>query len=210
MAHIEFTNNYEDLSTENGFQFKFICESCNNGYLSSWRANKVGIAGSLLRGAGQIFGGVLGTAARGSYEIQKAIGGAGHDSAIEEAVTEIKPLFTQCKHCGHYVCREVCWNTERSLCTHCAPILQREMAAQQAQIAVQQAAEKLRQRDQTEGINFDATTVVNCPTCGVEATGGKFCHACGGSLAPKAECSRCGTKMAPGAKFCPECGQPHA
>jgi hypothetical protein len=207
MAHIEFTNNYQDLSTESGFQFKFICESCNNGYMSSWHANKVGIAGSLLRGAGQIFGGAFGSAAAGSYEIQKAVGGPAHDQALEQAVTEIKPLFTQCKHCGHYVCREVCWNGERSLCTKCAPILQREMAAQQAQIAVEQSAAKLRARDQTEGVNFDATAVVSCPTCGVEAKGGKFCQACGGSLAPKSECSRCGTKMVPGAKFCPECGQ---
>ena len=207
MPRVEFTNNHQDLSTENGFQFKFICESCGNGYLSSWRANKVGIAGSLLRGAGQIFGGVFGSAAAGSYEIQKAIGGPAHDEAIAEAVTEIKPQFNQCKHCGQWVCGQVCWNAERSLCTKCAPILQREMASQQAQIAAQQAAEKLRQHDQTEGVNFDATAVVHCPACGVEAHGGKFCQACGGSLAPKTECQRCGSKLTPGVKFCPECGQ---
>jgi len=207
MARVEFTNNHQDLSTENGFQFKFFCETCGNGYMSSWKANKVGIAGSLLRGAGQIFGGVFGSAAAGSYEIQKAIGGPAHDEALTEAVSEIKPLFNQCKHCGEWVCGQVCWNAERSLCTKCAPILQREMASQQAHIAVEQAAEKLRQRDQTEGVNFEATVVVRCPACGVEAQGGKFCQACGGSLVPKTECQRCGSKLTAGSKFCPECGQ---
>jgi hypothetical protein len=207
MTRVEFTNNHQDLSTENGFQFKFVCESCGNGYMSTWKANTVGIASSLLRGAGQIFGGVFGRVAAGSYEIQKAVGGPAHDEAMAEAVGEIKPLFNQCKHCGQWVCGQVCWNAERSLCTKCAPVLQREMAAQQAQIAVQQATEKLRQHDQTEGVNFEATRVVQCPACGVEAQGGKFCQACGGSLVPKTECQRCGSKLTPGVKFCPECGQ---
>lgn len=207
MARVEFTNNYQDLSTENGFQFKFICECCGNGYMSSWKANSVGIAGSVLRGAGQLFGGVFGRAAAGAHEIQNAVGGPAHDSALNEAVSEIKPLFTQCKRCGQWVCREICWNAERSLCAKCAPILQREMAAQQAEIAVEQAAEKLRARDQTAGVNFDTTVVVNCPACGAEAKGGKFCPECGASLVAKTECPKCGSQIAAGIKFCPECGQ---
>lgn len=207
MGRVEFTNNYQDISTENGFQFKFFCECCGNGYMSSWKANTAGIAGSVLRGAGQIFGGMFGRAAAGAHEIQNAIGGPAHDNAIAEAVAEIKPLFVQCKRCGQWVCREICWNAERSLCAKCAPILQREMASKQAEIAVEQATEKLRTRDQTEGVNFDTTMVVNCPACGAEAKGGKFCHECGASLAPKTECSKCGSKIVPGAKFCPECGQ---
>ena len=207
MARVEFTNNYQDLSTENGFQFKFFCESCGNGYVSSWKANATGIAGSVLRGAGQVFGGIFGRAAAGTHEIQRAIGSPAHDVALAEAVAEIKPLFVQCKRCGQWVCREICWNAERSLCTKCAPILQREMAAAQAGIAVEQATEKLRTRDQTEGVNFDTTVVAHCPKCGAEAKGGKFCPECGASLAPKIECPKCGAKVTPGAKFCPECGQ---
>jgi uncharacterized OB-fold protein len=207
MAHVEFTNNYQDLSTENGFQFKFFCECCGNGYMSTWKANATGIAGSVLRGAGAVFGGIFGRAAYGAHEIQNMVGGPAHDGALGEAVAEIKPLFTQCKRCGQWVCREICWNTERSLCTKCAPILQREMAAKQAEIAVEQATEKLRARDQVEGVNFDTTVVVHCPKCGAEAKGGKFCPDCGASLAPKTECPKCGAKFAPGTKFCPECGQ---
>lgn len=85
MARVEFTNNYQDLSTGNGFQFKFICESCGNGYISSWKPNTAGIAGSVLRGAGSILGGIFGRAASGSYQIQEAIGGPAHDSAPSSA-----------------------------------------------------------------------------------------------------------------------------
>jgi hypothetical protein len=207
MPRFEFTDNYEDLSTENGFQFKFFCECCGNGYMSSWKANKAGMAGSLLRGAGQVFGGIFGQVASGSYEIQKAVGGPAHDAAIKEAVEEIKPMFLQCKRCGQWVCRDICWNAERSLCKKCAPILQREMASMQAEIAVEQAAEKLRAKDQTEGVNFDVKAVVHCPSCGAEAKGGKFCPDCGKPLAPRTECPRCGAKVAVGTKFCQECGE---
>lgn len=206
MGHVEFTQNVEDLSTDNGFQFKFICDCCRNGYQSTWKANKAGIAGSVLRAASGFFGGMMGRAMSSSYDVQKAIGGPAHDRAMAEAVAEIKPLFVQCKRCGKWVCREICWNTERSLCKECAPILQRELAASQAQITVEQAQEKMRGQDLTEGINLTATAAVLCPKCGTEAKGGKFCPSCGAPLVPKKECSKCGAKMESGAKFCPECG----
>jgi hypothetical protein len=207
MPRIEFTDNYQDLSTQTGFQFKFFCESCGNGYMSSWQANKTGMAGTVIRGLGNVFGGVLGSAAAGSYEIQEAVGGPAHDKALEEAVTEIRALFNQCKRCGQWVCGEVCWNHERNLCSHCAPIMQRELSAAQAAIAVDQMTEKLREQDLTAGLNLTSIAVVQCPQCGVEADGGKFCQECGSSLAPRTECSRCGASFEPGAKFCQECGQ---
>jgi len=206
MARIEFTDNYEDLSTENGFQFRFVCEGCGNGYMSSWQPNKVGIAGSLLRGAGHILGGVFGRAASGSYEIQRAIGGPEHDRALEAAVAEIRPLFVQCKRCGQWVCEQVCWNRERALCTRCAPVMQRELAARQASIAVEQAEEKLRQRDLTEGVDVASPAAVLCPACGEETVPGKFCSVCGARLATTAECPRCGARVPAGARFCPACG----
>jgi hypothetical protein len=207
MGRVEFTDNYEDLSTASGFQFKFICESCGNGYQSTWRANPTGIAGSVLRTAGGLLGGIFGRAASSSYEIQQAIGGPAHDSALAEATAEIKPLFVQCKRCGQWVCREICWNKERSLCAKCAPILQRELAAKQAEIAIEQAEVKLRAQDLTEGVDVTATAVVHCPKCGAENAGGKFCQECGSPLAARTECARCGAKVTAGAKFCPECGQ---
>jgi hypothetical protein len=36
MSAIEFVRNYDDLSTERGFQYKFYCDKCGNGFLSSY------------------------------------------------------------------------------------------------------------------------------------------------------------------------------
>lgn len=206
MPRIEFTDNYEDLSTESGYQFKFNCERCGNGYMSTWKASKAGVATGLLRGAGSMLGGFLGNASTGADQLRDLVQGPGHDAALREAVEEIRPLFIQCKRCGQWVCEEVCWNKERGLCVGCAPMAQREISALQAQITIDQAGEKLRQQDLTEGLNLTATAVVICPACGVENDGGKFCSECGESLLPKTECSKCGTKFKAGSKFCPECG----
>jgi hypothetical protein len=206
MARIEFTDNYEDLSTESGYQFKFVCEKCGNGYMSSFDASKSGMATGLLRGAGSMLGGFLGSAASGADQLRDLVAGPAHDKALQDAVEEIRPLFVQCKRCGQWVCREVCWNADRGLCTDCAPMAQREIGALQAQITVEQAGEKLRQQDLTAGLNLSATAVVICPACGVENEGGKFCQECGGALTASTECPRCGTKFKAGAKFCPECG----
>jgi membrane protease subunit (stomatin/prohibitin family) len=207
MAHVEFTDNYQDLSTDTGFQFKFFCQSCGNGYMSSWQPNQSGIAGDMVRAAGNIFGGILGRASSGSYEIQRAVGGRQHDHALEAAVAEIKPLFVQCKRCGKWVCKEICWNIERSLCKSCAPILQRELAAKQAEITAEQAEQKLREQDLTAGLNVTAEATVLCPACGEETKPGKFCTECGAALKPKSECPKCGAKVGAQNKFCPECGQ---
>ena len=44
MAVIEFVQNYDDLSTDQGYQFKFHCNHCGNGYLSTYKANQLGVA----------------------------------------------------------------------------------------------------------------------------------------------------------------------
>jgi hypothetical protein len=205
-TRIEFTDNYEDLSTESGYQFKFNCERCGNGYMSDFKASKAGMATGLLRGAGSMLGGFLGSASNGADQLRDLVQGPAHDAALKDAVAEIRPLFLQCKRCGNWVCEEICWNKERGLCVDCAPMAQREISSLQAQITVEQAAEKLRTQDLTEGLNLKAEAVVICPSCGVENESGKFCSECGASLLPKTECPMCGTQYKAGSKFCPECG----
>jgi hypothetical protein len=102
MVAIRFTGNYEDLSTDRGYQFKFFCEKCNNGYMSSFNTSTVGVLSSAARVAGSLFGGVFGSVANSSYEVQRAIGGPAHDSALKEAVDEISPIFKQCTRCGNW------------------------------------------------------------------------------------------------------------
>jgi hypothetical protein len=70
MALIQFVQNYDDLSTDRGHQFKFYCDRCGNGHMSRFKPSVVGTAGSLLRAAGDLFGGVLGSAGHSAYEIQ--------------------------------------------------------------------------------------------------------------------------------------------
>ena len=45
---IEFTNNYQDLSTDRGFQWEFRCERCGNGYRSKFRASATGTISEVL------------------------------------------------------------------------------------------------------------------------------------------------------------------
>ena len=141
---IEFVQNYSDLSTDKGYQFKFFCDKCGNGYMSSFRASAIGIASSAAQVAGSLFGGVFGKIGSSSYDIQRAVGGPAHDKALEAAVTEMKPKFKQCSRCGKWVCGEVCWNHERNLCELCAPNLDEEIASAQADAARDQAFEKAR------------------------------------------------------------------
>jgi membrane protease subunit (stomatin/prohibitin family) len=207
MALIQFVRNYDDLSTDKGYQFKFYCDKCGNGELSRFQPSLIGTAGSLLRAAGDIFGGVFGQAGNSAYEIQRAVGGKAHDDAIAVAVEEAKPSFTQCVRCGHWVCNEVCWNTARGLCTSCAPKTEVEIAAAQSEAQIEQIREKVRAQDQTKDLNLEREMVARCPKCKAETAGGKFCPDCGASLAaPKDQCA-CGAKLAPNAKFCPECGE---
>src|ERR1043166_4541065 len=147
MARIEFTGNYEDLSTDKGYQFKFYCEKCGNGYMSSFKTSTLGMANSALQAAGNLLGGIFGRAASSAYEIQRAVGGPAHDAALREAVEEIRPLFKQCTRCGQWVCGPVCFNAKAQLCETCAPDLDEELASAQAEAAKQQVFEKAREVD---------------------------------------------------------------
>ena len=207
MGLIQFVQNYDDLSTDRGYQFKFYCDRCRNGHMSRFKPSVAGTASSLLRAAGDLFGGVLGSAGHSAYEIQQAVGGKAHDDALDEAVQEAKPNFTQCVRCGKWVCNEVCWNVERGLCTDCAPKTEVEIAAAQSEAQVEQIREKVRAKDQTAGLNLDRQAVARCPKCKAQTAGGKFCPECGAPLAPRGACASCGANIPPKARFCPECGE---
>jgi hypothetical protein len=207
MSAIEFVQNYDDLSTDQGFQFKFHCDRCRNGYQSTFVANKLGMAGGFLRAAGGFLGGALSNAGHSAYEIQRAVGGPAHDSALRNAVQEIKPLFNQCHRCGKWVCKTICWNDDKALCKECAPILAEELASAQAHAGKSQITEKAYAVDQTLGLDASVQTAAQCPSCGAATTGSKFCAECGAPLARKDTCGSCSAKIPAGAKFCPECGE---
>jgi hypothetical protein len=206
MAMIQFTRNHSDHSTDKGYQFEFFCDRCGNGFMSEFKASAVGLASSALRAAGSMFGGIFGTASAGSYEIERAVRGPGHDKALQEAIDEVKPSFRQCPKCSHWACVTVCWNQKRGLCYDCAPNIETELASAQAQATVTQMKDKVSQLDMTKDLDLTTEAAALCPSCGARTQGAKFCPECGKPLRPKNECPRCGTKTEAGTKFCPECG----
>jgi len=206
MALIQFTRNHSDHSSDKGYQFEFFCDRCGNGFMSEFRASMAGFATSALRAAGDLFGGVFGRAGASSYEIERAVRGTGHDKAFREAVEETKPKFRQCMKCSHWVCLATCWNEKRGLCHDCAPNVETELAAAQAQATVDQLRDKVQSMDMTKDIDVSTEAAALCPHCGARTQGGKFCPECGKPTRPRKTCSRCGTASESATKFCPECG----
>jgi len=204
---IKFTKNYDDLSTDKGYQFKFYCDICGNGYLSPFENSKMGVASGILRGIGGLTGGILGRVGEATYDIQRTVGGKAHDEALKRAVEAVKPHFMQCSRCGKWVCKEVCWNTERGLCVECAPKLEQEMAAAQTEATISQMKEKVFKTDYTKDLNVVGKVVAKCPKCGAETKGAKFCPNCGAKLVAEYQCQKCGAKLTDDMKFCPECGR---
>jgi len=207
MVPIKFTGNYQDLSTDRGYQFKFYCEKCNNGYMSTFETSTMGMLGSAARVASDLFGGVFGRVADSSYEVQRAVGGTAHDSALRKAVDEISPIFKQCTRCGNWVCEPVCWNKKAGLCENCAPDLDEEMASAQAEAAKEQIQTKAREVDWTKQRDVAKVSGAVCAECDAKTQGGKFCGDCGAPLNAKKKCSGCGHEIEGAPKFCPECGE---
>ena len=219
---IQFVNNYEDLSTDRGFQFKFYCDKCGNGHMSAFQPSAIGTAGSLLRAAGSFLGGWVGSAGDSAYEIQRAVGGKAHDSALATAVQEGKQYFHQCSRCGKWVCPDVCWNEGAGQCEGCAPNFEEEVASSHAQAKAdavrEQLQEKARATDYVSSIDMRGGSVAKappkgpapagarlCPECGTAAVG-KFCPECGSNMNAVPKCGGCGHQLETPAKFCPECG----
>lgn len=205
---IEFVRNYDDESTETGFQFEFFCDRCGSGYRTSFDASATGIANEALDVASGLLGGVFGKAARVSDRVHSAAWERAHDKAFAKAVEEVKPHFRQCPRCNKWVCAKRCWNETRGLCKDCAPDLAAEMSAAQSEAAVQEAREKAHaaESEQVTEQEFDEVIKAVCPQCGASVSEGKFCAQCGASLEAEKVCTECGNKIPTEAKFCPECG----
>ena len=227
MAMIQFVSNYDDLSTDKGYQFKFYCDKCGNGYMSRFQPSVTGTAGSFLRAAGSLFGGWASSAGDSAYEVQRAVGGKAHDAALQKAVQEGKEYFHQCSRCGKWVCPEVCWNASAGQCEACAPDYQEELASAHAQAKAeatrQQLYEKAQQTDYVSGIDMSAGSVAQaparsqpkpvsqanakCSSCGADVGKAKFCPECGKPTKPEPlTCAGCGHQPENPTKFCPECG----
>ncbi|MBC7797408.1 MAG: zinc ribbon domain-containing protein [Pyrinomonadaceae bacterium] len=226
MAMIQFVSNYSDLSTDKGYQFKFNCDKCGNGFMSQYQVSTLGMASSLLRSAGGLLGGWAYSAGNSAYEMQRAVGGTAHDSALKIAVEEGKQHFHQCSRCGKWVCPEVCWNAGANQCEGCAPKFEEELASAQAEAKVQAARQQLyeraRETDYASGIDMSANSqmasphsvqpstpsVTACVSCNYPVpANSKFCTECGASTqVAKPKCRNCNAELEFVTKFCSECG----
>jgi RNA polymerase subunit RPABC4/transcription elongation factor Spt4 len=224
MALVQFVHNYDDLSTDRGYQFKFHCDKCGNGFMSRFQASTIGTAGAVLRSVGNIFGGWMGSVGDSAYDIQRSIGGKAHDDALQAAVEEGKEHFHQCSRCGKWVCPEVCWNAAANQCEECAPDFREEMAASHAQAkasaARDQLYDKARSTNYVADVDMSAESfssakpreretklsTVGCEGCGADVGNSKFCPECGKPVKRSRACGECGHVIEGAAKFCPECG----
>jgi hypothetical protein len=211
-----FTDNYQDHSTNEGYQFEFFCRRCGNGHTSPFQHSVTGFGGRLLQMGGDLVGGEVGSqASRLGWDAQwlrSGNRGSTRDKALAKAVEQMQPHFCQCHRCGQWVCKQICWNGERGLCTTCAPRLDQEIAGMQASAQVSQLNERIQQQDWTKDINYRDQAVGLCGSCSQETGGGRFCQHCGSpqaaAPAPAQKfCTNCGTGLGQ-AKFCGECGWP--
>jgi hypothetical protein len=209
--NFQFTRNYNDLSTEQGFQFEFNCDRCGNGFRTPFIPSLTGKVSTALNTANSLLGGIFSSAANVGEQVKSATWKKAHDDAFMKSIAELRPEFAQCPRCSSWVDRKSCWNTKRGLCKSCAPDLGVEMSAAQASKSVEEiwahAAMAEEDKKLAEG-NWRQTIQASCPKCGSPlATNAKFCPDCGAKLG-QSFCSECGAQLQPGAKFCGECGNP--
>lgn len=205
---IPFTDNYDDLSNPDGYQFEFHCERCGNGYRSPFQPDIKEKGRGFLRAAGDLFGGGLGelSDAADSMNWDEGTNSKAKDKALAEAVEAVRDEFVQCRGCGDWVCKSVCWNAEIGQCVTCSPVVAEELSRAQAAAQIEQIQEKVKETDWTKDLNIGTRTKVKCPSCNASVDGGKFCPECGEKLAKTGFCSECGATLNEDAKFCPECG----
>jgi membrane protease subunit (stomatin/prohibitin family) len=210
MEEIEFTRNYSDHCTDQGFQFEFNCNRCGNGYRSSFQPWVVGAVSGALDAASSLCGGVFGQAANMGERVRSATWQQARDKAFIDAAQKLKPNFVQCPRCSSWVCRKSCWNPTRGLCKQCAPDLTVEISAQQSAKAIEKIRTDVNADAEDEAVISNvgnAKVRASCPQCNAALMpNAKFCPECGAKLQEKKFCAECGSTIIPGAKFCPECG----
>ena len=210
MEEIEFTRNYSDHCTEQGFQFEFNCNRCGNGYRSSFQPWAVGTVTGALDAASSLFGGIFGQAANMGERVRSATWQQARDKAFLEAAQNLKQNFVHCPHCTAWVCRKSCWNQARGLCKACAPDLAVAISAQQSYKALEKIQTDISADTEDEAVigGVGKTKIkTSCPQCNAPlAANAKFCPECGTKIQEKKFCAECGAILMAGAKFCPECG----
>lgn len=204
MGEISFSDNYNDMSDETGFQFEFYCEGCGDVWRTEYKRYLAGTTSGIFKTVGSLLGGLLGGAERVADQVSDAGYRSAHDKAFVESVEQAKIHFQRCRQCGNYFCNK-CFNMNLRLCATCAPSIDEasNIAARQAEIAI--AAEKAAAAVKSGKRRTDGNVI--CPSCGARVRSGKFCSECGEPMTEKKRCKSCDAELEGSPKFCPECGQ---
>ena len=158
-----FTRNYEDNSTEAGFQFTFYCDICQDGFKSSFVESETYKKSRSLRGMtrgagviGSLLGGRLGdlgwSLERGGDLLSERFDGMSpewqkeHENAFEHAKNEAQKHFHRCHGCHKWVC-DSCYNEDEMLCADCAP--RQEVAVAKARASAMLSVLRKAKQDNT-------------------------------------------------------------
>lgn len=217
MTFQPFTRNYEDNSTEAGFQFTFYCDLCRDGYKTTFIESKTYRKSGLFKGIARgisVGASILGEHNIG-YNVERGMDiyterfqgmspewHKEHEQAFQVAQNEAKQHFQRCPRCRKWVCEDD-WNEQEGLCVECSPRMNVEVAAIKAEKMVEDIRMKAQNTTVFKGEIETKQTI--CPECGKPAGEGKFCTNCGANLQLD-KCPKCGTKNTAGTKFCAECG----
>lgn len=220
MLH-SFTRNFNDMSTEAGFQFEFYCDCCGNGVKSTFKPSttygkrkKTEGFGRMASSLGSFLGGKVGELGWALENGSNIVGDRLNDmspqwrkeqeSAFDSAQEEVRGMFSKCPSCNKWVCED-CWNEEEGLCTECAPREASYVAKAKSRAMQRNIDEAADSAVVWQGKIESRTTI--CPACGKKAGNGKFCNYCGKPLG-LVRCPNCGAQMSQNLKFCGECGSP--
>ena len=208
-GEIEFTTNYSDLSTDNGFQFEFRCDRCGNGYRTEFDTFELSTATNVLDGAGSMLGGIFGQAAGVAQRAKSAAWEKASDKAFRKASEEIRPNSSSAPAAAPG-CAASSAGTRRRASASSAPRPRRGDGRAQADKSVEEVwahakmAEEdkhLTEADWREGITASCPPAAHPrrPTPGSAPSAGRTSR-------QRSAARRAGRSSEPSARFCSGCG----